>query len=397
MRLNTKNKLIGAATTIAVAVGLAISVSVYSASDNEDTVIQVETTQNYPLVSVVKPDLQHVTEWDDYVGRFEAIDQVQLRSRVSGHLVDIHFEDGQQVEKGQILFTIDQRPFKTQVAIAQAQVADAQARVNFQSVNDERLQNLLLTNAVSRTAAEQSQAELARANAALQSAKAQLEHAELELAFTEIKAPIAGRIDRHYIDIGNLITANDTSLTNIVSMDNMFVTFDVDQNAYLKYSRYHQDGTRTSSRDEANPVLVALGDSDDFTIRGHMEYVANSLDNSTATIRARALVENKDGLLTPGLFARVKLLSRENVETMLIPDKAVTTQQSDRVVFVVDENNVVNSRKVELGPLIDGQRVIRAGLDEDEHVIISGFHRARPGSVVAMYLAQENNDLLSAR
>lgn len=360
-------------------------------SDTQETVAATPTS-----VVVTSPKVQQITEWDDYTGRFEAIDQVELKARVSGHLVNIHFKDGDFVEKGQTLFTIDPRPFETQVAVAQAELAEARVRLDLATLQLERSTKLVENGSVSRSHFDRDNAEYAQAQARLSAAESRLAQAKLNLEFTAVTAPLSGRIDRHYVDVGNVITAQETALTTIVSMDKMYVTFDVNQSAYLKYMRYDRQGTRISSRKAANPVRIALGDSREFTLIGTMDYVANQVNTSTGTIRARAIVDNSDYFLTPGLFARVKLLARENVATMLIQDSAIATEQADRVVFVVNDENQVESRIVELGSLVDGERIIRSGLLTTDKVITQGAQRVGIGQVVAAQSISSEPTLITA-
>ncbi|MGF1448611.1 MAG: efflux RND transporter periplasmic adaptor subunit [Opitutales bacterium] len=336
-----------------------------------------------PQVNVIQPSLRSTTEWDHYSGRFEAVDHVEVRARVSGHLVGIHFTDGEMVEAGEVLFTIDPRPFEAQVAIAKANLASAQAELARAESELERGKRTVASNAISRSLFDTMVAEQASAVVAVQAAQAQLKLAELDLEFTQIRAPVSGRVDRHHIDVGNLVEANDSRLTSIVSMDPIYVTFDVNQNAYLRYARGHMDGTRISSREAANPVRIALGDEAEFSFEGRMEYVANQVHRGTGTIRARAVVDNPDHFLTPGLFARVQLLAREEAPTVLVPDEVISTRQSERIVFVMDSNNTVQTRRVELGPLVDGQRVVRSGLVPEDRVIAGNVGRLRVGQTVA--------------
>lgn len=335
-----------------------------------------------PTVTVTNPERRSITEWDDYTGRFEAVDHVEIKARVSGYLTEIHFTDGQFVEKGSPLFTIDQRPFAAELATAEARLAEAKAGLVLAEKNEERTSKLIGTGAVSRSQNDLNVAERQSAVAAVAAAEAQVERARLELEFTEITAPISGRIDRHLVDVGNLVDANVTALTTIVSMDPIYVSFDVNQNAFLKYTRYHESGTRVSSRERANPVRIALGDESLPTLTGEMEFVANTVDRGTGTIRARAVVANPNHFLTPGLFARIDLLSREDAETLLIPDEAISTQQSERIVYVVDSEGTVDARTIEVGPLHEGKRIVRSGLTPEDLVVVNGLQRVRVGATV---------------
>ena len=340
-----------------------------------------------PTVVVAQPTVEAVTEWDEYTGRFTATDNVEIRSRVGGHLVGIHFRDGQIVREGDRLFSIDPRPFEVALAVARAQVAEAEARVELAEAELERSQTLYQQRHVSEAQVDQDRAELRSAEAARAAARASVLQAAVDLDYTEIRAPIGGRVDNHYVDIGNLVEGSDgdaTVLTTIVALDPIHVVFDVHQNAYLRYARQDLTGSRASSRDVAHPVQVAPPDGDTFRHEGRMDFIANQVDAGTGTIRARAVLENDDLLFTPGMFARVRLVSREEHPAVLIPDSAVATEQSDRVVYVVGADDRVEARIVTLGPLVDGLRVIRDGLTADDRVVVEGLHRARTGDLVTV-------------
>jgi len=233
------------------------------------------------------------------------------------------------------------------------------------------------------------------AEAALAAARARVEEAELDLEYTIVRAPISGRIDEAALDLGNLvngITNGASVLTSIVALDPIHVVFDVDQNALLRYNRLALEGTRESSRVAPNPVRIALPDSGEFNLEGRMDFVSNQIDEGTGTIRARAIIENRDRLLTPGMFARVQLLGRPDKPTVLVPDEAVVREQINAVVLVLDAEDRVESRVVSTGPLVDGLRVIRAGLAPGERVVVEGRHRVRPGTIVAAERRVPNPD-----
>ncbi|MDJ0511980.1 MAG: efflux RND transporter periplasmic adaptor subunit [Methyloceanibacter sp.] len=393
MRLTTRTKLLGLTTAIVVSA----SAILYATTKNE---VAARTTPVEPplaSVSVVAPEIRKVTEWDAYAGRFEPTQLAEIRARVSGHLIEINFRDGDMVQEGQTLFTIDPRPYEAELAIAKARIDEAQARLHLANIQLERSNRLVKTKAVSQARVDQHAAEQQTASAVLSAARAQLRRAELDLEYTRIKSPVSGRVDRRLMDVGNLIIANETLLTNVVALDPIYVTFDVNQNDYIKYTEYDRAGTRVSSRKKANPVQVALGNSRSFSIGGYMDYVANQIDQDTGTIRARAIVENDDYSLTPGLFARVKLLSRESVRTVLIPDEAISLNQSDWVVHVVDSEDTVQTRIVSTGPLVDGKRVIRDGIDEGDRVVVSGLQKIRPGQEVIAEAIQPNTKKLALR
>jgi multidrug efflux system membrane fusion protein len=338
-----------------------------------------------PKVKVATAQKRVVTEWDQYSGRLVAVDEVAVRSRVTGYLKAIHFKDGDMVGKGDLLFSIDPRPFEAALALAKANVIEAQANLSLAKSNLKRSANLVKTNAISQQRFDQDTASLQQAEARLSVAEAQRDQAQLDLEFTQIKAPISGRINNHSIDVGNLVRGDDQNgpaLTDIVALDPIHVVFDVDQNAYLDYQAADRSGERPSSRTTSNPVNVSLAGENAFVHKARMDFVSNRIDESTGTIRARALLDNKDLTFTPGMFARVQLLSRQNKERVLIPQQAVTTEQTAKVVFVVESDGQVQGRIVQLGPIVDGMQVITYGLDGDEAIVIAGLHRISHGVYV---------------
>ncbi|MEO1190262.1 MAG: efflux RND transporter periplasmic adaptor subunit [Pseudomonadota bacterium] len=352
-----------------------------------------------PSVGVAEAQLRSVTEWDRYPARFAATQMVEVSARVSGHLMQIHFREGEIVGAGDPLFTIDQRPFQAALRLAEANMAEAEARVGLASEQLWRVSTLVERGHYSKARQDMVEAEMASAEAALDAARAQVEEARLNLDYTVVRAPIAGRIDETALDLGSVVRGigdGAETLTTIVALDPIHVVFDVDQNALLRYNRLALEGTRGSSRDTPNPVRIELSDGSAYAIEGQMDFVANQIDEGTGTIRARALVPNPDGLLTPGMFARVELLARPDAPTILIPDEAVTIEQASRTVLVVDGTGRVELRAIETGPLHQGLRVVRAGLAAGERVIVDGRHRARPGALVTAELRGSPVALASA-
>ena len=336
-------------------------------------------------VTVAKPLIKKITEWDEYTGRFEATNRVEIRARVSGFLESIHFKDGDLVNKGDLLFVIDPRPFEAQLDVAKASLEAAKTRVNLAEREFNRAESLLKRNNISRETFDQRQAELATAKSTVLSAQAQIRIAKLNLEFTEVKAPISGRISDARADVGNLVeggSAQSTLLTTLVSIDPILFTFSASEAEFLKYSRLDATGRRDSSREKANPVFVRLMDEDSFTREGHMNFVDNELSANTGTIRAQAVFENSSGFLVPGVFGRLRLIGSDEYEAVLIPDAAVVSDQSKKMVLIVDAEGNVKAAPVDMGPLYEGLRVIRGGVGPDDRIVVKGIQRARPGGKV---------------
>jgi len=332
-----------------------------------------------PQVTVAKPLVKNIVEEDEFIGRFEAVSEVQIRARVTGYLDKIHFRDGAMVKEGDLLFTIDQRPYRATLEEAAATLASAKARLPFAEIDLTRGEELLKRKDIPEQIVDQRRQLVQTTRAEIDRAEATLRRAKLDMEFTEIRAPISGRISRKLVTEGNLINANDTILTNIVSLDPIHFYFDVDERSYLAYTRMAVEGTRPSSRDAPNEVRVQLSTEREPMHVGHMDFVDNRLDASTGTMRGRAVFENKDLLLAPGLFGRLTISGSGLYKGVLLPDEAITTDQDRRIVYVVGSDNKVSVKTVRPGPRIDGYRVIRAGLTGDETVVVNGLMRVRPG------------------
>lgn len=339
-----------------------------------------------PEVTVGKAISRDLVEWDEYVGRLAAIDDVELRARVSGYLEKTHFKDGQMVKAGDLLFTIDPRPYQALVDRAKASVSEAEAALSLANSNLKRAETLLKSNAVSEEEVDIRRGNQLAATAELEAAKADLVSANLNLEFTEVKAPVDGRIDRDLVTPGNLVSGGSdgaTLLTTIVSIDPIHCYFEADESDYLKYTRLDREGKRPSSRDTANPVELGLADEEGFPHKGEMDFVENAIDRDTSTIQGRAIFENTDKTLTPGLFARVRLRGELLEGAVQIPDTAIGRDQSENFVWVIDAENVANRRGIQTGSLIDGLRVITEGLESGERVVTNGLQRIRPGITVS--------------
>ena len=338
--------------------------------------------QPTPSVTVATPLSMDVTDWDDFEGQFVAVDAVDIRPRVSGYLQQVAFKDGETVRKGQLLFVIDPRPYQATLDQARAQVAHADAALANATADAARGKTLLDAHAISRQAFDSLVATQRTTSADLASARAQVASAQLNVDFTRVTAPLSGRVSDRRVAPGNLVTADTTVLTNIVSLNPIRFSFAGSEALYLKYQRANQAGTRASSRFVANPVEVRLQDETDYRWKGRMDFVDNALDPGSGTIRGRALIENPDNFLTPGMFGHMRLLGSGAYKALLVPDAAVVTDQERQVVFVVDADGVAHQHPVELGPISRGLRVIRTGLSETDRVIIEGVQRAQAGHKV---------------
>ncbi|QOZ48338.1 efflux transporter periplasmic adaptor subunit [Bradyrhizobium sp. CCBAU 53340] len=345
-----------------------------------------------PPVTVAQPVKRTVTDWDEYTGRFEAVEEVQVRPRVGGFVNSVEFQDGAIVHQGDLLYVIDPRPFEAVAEQADGQLSDARAKVELAKRELDRGLNLVQTSAVSEQAVDQRRQALQAAHAAETQAEGALKAARLNIEFTHVTAPITGRVSRHLVSPGNLVQGSDnassTLLTSIVTMDPIYIYFDMDETTFIKYSKLWFEGKRPSSRDTANPVQVTLAGETKPSHEGSVNFLDNRLDVSTGTLRSRAVVKNTDLSILPGQFGRVRLIGSAPYEALLVPDAAVATDQSRKIVFVVKPDDTVEARPVVLGPLEDGLRVIREGLKAEDRVIVNGIQRARVGAKVTPQTAQ---------
>jgi len=344
-----------------------------------------------PPVTVAQPTKRTVTDWDEFTGRFEAVDEVQVRARVGGFVTNVEFKDGDFVKAGDLLYIIDPRPFEAVAEQADGQLADARAKAELAKRDLDRGLSLVQTSAVSEQVVDQRRQALQAAHAAETVAQGALKAAQLNIEFSHVVAPFAGRVSRHLVSIGNLVQGSDngggTLLTSIVSLDPIYIYFDIDEATYLKYNRLFFAGKRPSSRDNPNPVQVSLTGETKPSHDGKVDFLDNRLDVSTGTLRGRAVVPNKDFSILPGQFGRVRLIASAPYDALLLPDTAIATDQSRKIVFVVKSDDTVEARPVTLGPLDEGLRVIREGLKPDDRVIVDGLQRARVGAKVSPHAA----------
>jgi RND family efflux transporter MFP subunit len=338
-----------------------------------------------PPVTVAQPIKRTVTDWDEFTGRFEAVEEVQVRARVGGFVTSVEFRDGAIVHAGDLLYVIDSRPFEAVAQQADGQLSDARAKAELAKRELNRGLTLVQTSAVSESIVDQRRQALQAAHAAEMQAEGALNAAKLNIEFTHVLAPMAGRVSRHLVSVGNLVQGsegNATLLTSIVTLDPIYIYFDVDEATYLKNNKLWFEGRRPSSRDTPNPVQVTLTGETKPSHDGKMDFLDNRLDVSTGTLRSRAVFPNKDLSILPGQFGRVRLMGSSPYEALLLPDTAIATDQSRKIVFVVKDDNTVETKPVTLGPLDEGLRVIREGLKAEDRVIVDGIQRARVGAKV---------------
>ena len=345
-----------------------------------------------PAVTVATPIQKEIVEWDEFTGQFAAVDYVEIRARVSGYLDEIHFTDGQIVNKGDLLFVIDPRPYQIALDSAKAQLGEASARLDLATRQLARAASLRKSDYVAASTYDERAQDVASATAAVETAKAAINSAELDLEFTHVTAPLTGRVGRHEVSLGNLISGgatggsigNTTLLTTIVSLDPIYLNFDVSESDLLSYQRAVASGRLKSPRDQPIGVFAHLPDETKWSLQGRLDFLSNQVDRTTGTIRARATFPNPGYLITPGQFGRVRIPASEPYQAILIPDDALVTDQSRKLVLTVDADGTVVPKVVRPGPKYDplGLRIVREGLTPSDKIIINGLLRARPGAKV---------------
>jgi len=327
-----------------------------------------------PQVNVAQVVQKQVQLWDEFSGRIEAVNTVELRPRVSGYLSAVHFREGSDVKRGQLLFSIDDREYRAAVDSARANVARAQSRVTLATTELARSERLVAEQATSQGEVDQRRGELQQAQADLSAMQAALTQAELNLSFTRIVSPIDGRAGAALVKPGNLVSPGSTLLSSVVSLDPIYVTFDGDEQVYLKYQSLLQKGQQQTSHAVKHPVQVGLANEQGFPHQGELEFIDNQLNAGTGTIRAKALLKNSDGVFTPGLFARVRLQGSGEQSALLINEVAVSNDQDRKFVYVIGPNNTAVRKDVVLGETVDGLRVVRSGLTPADQVVVNGVH-----------------------
>ncbi|WP_336959652.1 efflux RND transporter periplasmic adaptor subunit [Sphingobium aquiterrae] len=337
-----------------------------------------------PTVTVAAPLQRNVVDWDEYVGRFEAPEDVQVMPRISGQVTAINFRAGVEVPKGTLLFQIDPRPYRAALEQARAQVARSQAAVANAQSELRRADDLRKFQAVSQEEYETKLAALRTAQADLNAARAAVDARALDLDFTAVRAPISGRVSDRRVAVGDYVTSGETLLTTVVSINPIWFSFEGAESFYLKYIRQAARGERGSSRYAANPVDIQLADETGYNWKGRMIFVDNAIDNNSGTIRAHAEVANPKGFLVPGMFGRARLLGSGTYKAMLVPDEAILTDQSRKLVYTIGKDGKTAARPVSTGPMVEGLRVIREGLAPGEKIVVDGIARLQPGMPVTV-------------
>lgn len=385
------------ATTIFVPLGLALLAGCDTQADN------AQQAPPPPEVSVAEVLVQDVRYWDEFTGHVEAVETVELRPRVAGYIERINYTEGQLVDKGDVLFVIDQRPYQAELSRAEADLQRAEASAELARAEAARAEALAQSRAISREELDQRRAATAQAAADVLAARAGVATASLNMAYTEVRAPIAGRTGRALVTAGNLVS-EASPLTTIVSLDQVHVHFYADEQSYLRYDAMSRSGERLSSRDERTPVRIGLATDTGYPYEGEVDFVDNRLDAAAGTILMRAVLDNRDGQFAPGMFARVQLRGSGADLAVLIDDKAVMTDQDRKYVYVVDDEGLAVRKDVQLGRTVEGLRVVQSGLEAGDRVVIRGAQRIFfPGMPVAAESvemrgqAEGGNELASMR
>jgi RND family efflux transporter MFP subunit len=348
-------------------------------------VAQQQSAPPAPQVTVAPVERQEIIEWDEFTGRTEPVESVEVRPRVSGHIQEVRFQSGQLVKKGDVLLTIDNRWHKAEFDRREAEYQQAKVRLENAEREAKRTTQLLANKAISTEEGDARVARFNEAKAGLQAAQAARDSAKLDLEYTEIRAPIDGRVSRELKTVGNYVNGvagGATLLTTIVSVDPIYVYADMDENSLLRFNALAQARKLTNNGDGKVPVELQLGDEDGFPHRGHIESLDNRVDAGTGSILLRAVFRNEDGRIVPGLFARIRVPLSERYEALLVDERAIGTDQSQKFVLTISSTNTVVYRPVKLGPTLEGKRIIRSGVSAGEQIVVAGLQKVRPGMAV---------------
>jgi RND family efflux transporter MFP subunit len=335
-----------------------------------------------PPVTIAKPVIKEIVEWDEYTGRTDAVQSVNITARVSGYLYNITFKAGDVVDQNDLLFVIDRRPYQAALDQANGQLRQAEAQQKLNNLNLTRADELRAKNVIAKQDYDNAVAQKNVSDAQVIAAQAAVELAQLNLDFTEIKAPVTGRIGREQVTVGNLVQADSTLLTTLVSVNPIYAYFNVDERSVLKYQELVKEGKLPDARSASVPVYLQLENEKDFPHQGTIDFINNQFDPSTGTLQVRGIFPNANGFLVPGSFVRVRVAATPRFQGILVTDRAIGSDQGQKFALIVGQNNVVELRPLELGPVVDGLRVVRKGLTGDENVVINGLVNARPGSKV---------------
>ena len=332
-----------------------------------------------PSATVATVVSRQISDFDEFTGRFEAVERVEIRPRVSGYIATVNFVQGREVAKGDVLFVIDPRPYEAELKQAQAQLAQTRSQLTLATSEQDRANKLLGAHAISREELESRDAALSQANANVAGAQAAVDTAALNLSFTRVTAPITGVVSRAEITAGNLVTGGQTLLTTVVSVDPIYVSFQGDEQGFLNFMNYARKG---GEAEITHPVFVGLANEEGYPHQGAIAFVDNEIDAATGTVRVRGRLENHDRQFTPGMFARVKITSAKTFPALLINDSAVGTDQGLKYVLRVGADNTIEYRQVKLGPVVDGLQVVREGLNVGDTIVVNGLQHVRPGMTI---------------
>jgi RND family efflux transporter MFP subunit len=359
---------------------------------------QSASVQEAPKVTVAPVIEREITEWDEFTGRLDAVEKVEVRPRVSGYIERVAFTEGKEVAAGTLLFQIDPRPYQAALDEARAEEERIRTRSVLAKQEVERAEKMLAKRAISQEEMDQRINALRESESGIAAAKAAVEQAALNLEFTHVTSPIHGRVSRAEVTAGNLVSSspNSTLLTTVVSMNPIYAYFDGDEQSYLKYAALARSGQLPSSRDVRNPVYLGLANELGYPHKGYVDFVDNQMNPASGTLRVRAVFDNSERLFTPGLFARIRLVGSGKYKSILIRDDAVGTDQDKKFVLLVTPDGIVQYQAVRLGPIVDGLRVVKQGLKPGDQIVVSGALRVRPGMKVTTERSSMDSPAASA-